>query len=236
MKRLWIADVHANVPAFEAVVADAGPCDEVVFLGDVVGYGPHPAQCIDLLMGLGGVRVQGNHDAAVSAVAGRTTRYSPPVWDEWSFDQLNDRQKAFLAALPAQGGTDCCGVPARLTHHPAGAPYLHPAMPDEVLGQYVRPEPGTMLVCGHSHRLIDRSIGGGRFVCLPPVGQPRNGDPRAGYAIEQAGVLSFRYVAYDVERTAADTARLPLDAGFLERWLRFLRTARDPEWSREYKG
>lgn len=45
MRRLLIADVHANLPAFEAVLRDAGPVDEVVFLGDIVGFGPHPAEC-----------------------------------------------------------------------------------------------------------------------------------------------------------------------------------------------
>ena len=49
MKRLWIADIHANLPAFEAVLADAGAVDDIVFLGDIVGFGPNPAECIELL-------------------------------------------------------------------------------------------------------------------------------------------------------------------------------------------
>ncbi|MBU0606911.1 MAG: metallophosphoesterase family protein, partial [Armatimonadetes bacterium] len=68
MKRLWIADVHANLPAFVAVLADAGAVDEVIFLGDVVGYGPHPAECVDLLARLQPQAVLGNHDAAVLAL------------------------------------------------------------------------------------------------------------------------------------------------------------------------
>ncbi len=46
MRRLWITDVHANLPALEAVLADAGVVDEIICLGDVVGWGPHPSACI----------------------------------------------------------------------------------------------------------------------------------------------------------------------------------------------
>ena len=61
MRRLWLADVHANLPAFEAVLADAGPVDEVLFLGDIVGYGPNPRECIDAVMKCS-VCLLGNHD------------------------------------------------------------------------------------------------------------------------------------------------------------------------------
>ena len=101
MKRLWIADVHANLPAFEAVLQNAGTVDEIVFLGDIVGYGPHPSACIDLLKHLQPKAVLGNHDASVLALGRRAARYSRPVnWDEWTHDQLNDSQLSYLAALP----------------------------------------------------------------------------------------------------------------------------------------
>lgn len=232
-----MADVHANLPAFEAVLSDAGGCDEIWFLGDIVGFGPNPGACVDLLKRCGAMGIRGNHDASVLAVGRRgETRSRPVNWDEWSYDQLSVEQRSFLASMPPQLDTTCCGAPAKLIHHPAGAPYLHPAMPDVVLAQHVRPYPGTVLVCGHSHRAIDRKLGGGRFVCLPPVGQPRNGDPRAGYAVEEQGALSFHYVEYDIERVASDIGRIGLHPGFQERWLRFLRTGKDPEWSREYGG
>ena len=94
MNRLWITDVHANFPAFESAVRDAGKVDEVVFLGDVVGCGPHPAECINLLMQLNPKAIQGNHDAAIVAIRGHALRELDPVdLNEWSFDQLNETQQ-----------------------------------------------------------------------------------------------------------------------------------------------
>src|SRR3989442_3099601 len=63
MRALVVADVHANLPALEAVLADAGPVDAVWCLGDVVGLGPWPQECADLLRERGALGVLGNHDA-----------------------------------------------------------------------------------------------------------------------------------------------------------------------------
>lgn len=235
MKRLWIADVHANLPAFVAVLADAGAVDEVIFLGDVVGYGPHPAECVDLLARLQPQAVLGNHDAAVLALQGGNADGGEPLnWDAWTAAQLSEGQLDWLAALPESLALSACGLPTLARHHQPGAPYLHPAMPDEVLAARVGELPAPLVLVGHSHRALDRTLAGHRLVCLPPVGQPRNGDPRAGYAIEEAGALAFHYVGYDVARTARDTQRIGLPEPFCSRWLNFLRTAHDPEWSREY--
>ena len=236
MRRLWVSDVHANLPAFEAVLRDAGPVDEVVFLGDIVGCGPHPAACVDLLRGLGPRAILGNHDAAVLAVGDRPReRSAHVVWDEWTFDQLEGSQRSFLEGLPEQLTISFCGLEASTLHNPAGAAYLHPEMPDPVLAGHLEAVPGPLVIFGHSHRWIDRALGGRRFVCIPPVGQPRNGDPRAGYAVECDGHLTVRYVTYDVERTVADVRAIGLEDSYTQRWIRFLRTGHDPEWSREYR-
>ncbi len=236
MRRLWIADVHANLPAFEAVVRDAGEIDEVIFLGDIVGYGPHPAACIDLLIQLDAKAILGNHDASVLAVRGRAARRSNPVdWDEWTFNQLNESQLSYLATLPSELAIVFRGVHAKAMHHPFGVPYLHPAMPDSVLASYLEAVPRPVVFCGHSHRQIDRTVDGRRYICIPPVGQPRNGDTRAGYAIENDGTLVFRFVPYDIERVVVDIRRIGLPGEFCQRWISFVRTGFDVEWSREYK-
>ena len=236
MRRLWIADVHSNLPAFEAVLRDAGTVDEAVFLGDIVGCGPHPAACVDLLRGLGPRAIVGNHDAAVLAAGERPRGNSGRVdWDEWTFDQLDRSQHSLLEGLPEQLTIASCGLEARVLHNPAGAAYLHPAMPDPVLAGHLEAVPGPLVVFGHSHRWIDRTIGGRRFVCIPPVGQPRNGDPRAGYAVECDGHLTPHFVTYDVDRTAGDVQAIGMENSYTERWIRFLRTGFDTEWSREYR-
>jgi predicted phosphodiesterase len=209
MTRLWLADVHANLPAFEAVLADAGEVDEVVFLGDVVGYGPHPAACVERLMSLGARAVLGNHDAAVLAWRERAAAPAVPLnWDQWTLGQLGPAHLAHLAALPetlSVLATHVVGLTSPLTH------------------------------CGHTHRARDRTVTGRRLISLPAVGQPRNGDLRAGYALEHGGGLAFHLVAYDVARVLADLERIGLPEAFLQRWTNFVRTGFDVEWSREYQ-
>ena len=235
VRRLWIADVHANLPASEAVIQDAGDVDEIVFLGDIVGCGPHPEACVDLLMGLDAMAVLANHDASILAVRASPSRRSNPAnWDEWTFDQLRESQLSYLEALPGELAIDFGGVNARAVHHPAGATYLHPAMPDSLLTTHLRAVSDPVVLCGHSHHQIDRTVKGRRYICIPPVGQPRNADTRAGYAVEQDGILSFCYVPYDVEQVVADVQQIGLDDKYCRRWICFLRTASDAEWSREY--
>jgi predicted phosphodiesterase len=236
MKRLWLADVHANLPAFEAVLAAAGSVDEVVFLGDIVGCGPHPAACVDRLRHLEAKAILGNHDASILALRGHAARRVHPVdWNEWTLDQLNASQLSYLASLPSELAIEFCGVKATLLHHPSGAPYLHPDMPDSVLAEHLQAVSASVVICGHSHRQIDRTVGRLRYVCIPPVGQPRNGDTRAGYALESDEALEFGFVPYDVERVVVDVERIGLADAFCQRWTRFLRAGFDLEWSRAYE-
>ncbi len=236
MTRLWLADVHANLPAFEAVLADAGEVDEVVFLGDIVGYGPHPAACVELLMSLGARAVLGNHDVAVLAWRERAAAPDAPLnWDQWTLGQLDLSHLAHLAALPETLCLSACGLSTVVRHQLPGAPYLHPAMPDGVLATHMAGLSSPLTLCGHSHRALDRTVSGRRLICLPAVGQPRNGDPRAGYALEHGGGLPFHVCAYDVARVLADLERIGLPEVFLQRWTNFVRTGFDVEWSREYR-
>lgn len=234
MRRLFLCDVHANLPAFEAVLEHAGPVDETFFLGDVVGCGPRPAECVDLLRSLGARAIGGNHDLAVLASARADGFPCTGNWDHWSLGQLDEARRQYLAALPAVMEVRSCGRATCLIHRSQAPHYLHPDMPDDLVDAYFRDVPGEAVYCGHSHRSMDRVIDGRRLVCLPPVGQPRNRDSRAGYAVEEGGQLRFGFAEYDVERVVGDLARTGLADAFRARWEQFLRTAWDAEWSREY--
>ena len=236
MKRLWITDVHASLPAFEAVLRAAGDVDEVVFLGDIVGYGPHPSECVDLLRTLCPKAIRGNHDSSVFSVKNHTFQNmkSDVDWDEWTFHQLDESQLRYLRALPDELTVVSAGHEIRAIHHPAGAPYLHPAMSDRLLAGYFQNISGAIVFFGHSHRMIDRVIDGRRFVCFPSVGQARNGDIRAGYGLEIDGKLNFRFVACDVRKVIADVHRIGLPEKFCERWINFISTGFDREWSRDF--
>jgi predicted phosphodiesterase len=210
---------------------DAGAVDEIVFLGDIVGFGPHPGECIDLLAEVSPIAILGNHDESILSMTPGSPSSS---WDQWARDRITDSQTAYLKALPRERSLPFGQQVAKLRHLVPGAPYLHPDMPDQVLRDCIAAIPDQFLVCGHSHRAIDRTLGARRLVCLPAVGQPRNRDPRAGYAIEVDGDLRFHFVAYDVERVVADINAIGLDETFRQRWVRFLRTGYDPDWSRDY--
>ncbi len=237
MKRLWLADVHANLPALEAVLEDAGPVDTAVFLGDFIGYGPFPSECVDLLRALDGSCIVGNHDTAVLALRGDAAPREDTahaIWEHWTLEQLDDDQLDYLDALPESLTMVAPSGPIEVIHAAPFGGYLHPGMPDWVFAKAFGEVPGTTVFIGHSHRHIDRNIDGHRLVCIRAVGQPRDGAPRAGYTLEQDGAFEDKRVAYDIERTVRATERLGLPEPFLTRWLRFLTTGRDVEWFPEY--
>ncbi len=103
MRCLVIGDIHANLPALEAVLADAGGFDEVWCLGDIVGYGPDPNECVDRLRQLPLRTVAGNHDyAAVGMVA--MSEFNPQARSAtmWTADCLSAANRHFLEELPLQ--------------------------------------------------------------------------------------------------------------------------------------
>ena len=236
-----LADVHANLPALDAVLAcarDAG-VDDYLFLGDAVGYGPHPGPCIERLAALEPVIcIRGNHDDAIGR--GETTLGMNRLAREvaaWSIGRLSGAQRAWLAGLPVEHRTDrwlaVHGAPRdpqrflayvyELTFrdnldsvHGSGAsvcfyghthvPFVHRRRPD-----------GTKEKLGA--REIDLEEPGDVLLVNPgSVGQPRDGDPRAAYALwdHQTGRVHFRRTPYPVESTIRDLRRagLPEDLTF----------------------
>lgn len=238
MTRLLLADVHANLPAFQAVLADAPPVDEILFLGDIVGYGPHPAQCVETLRTLKARCILGNHDTEILQLREQISlsekNGSSPhhVWLHWTLARLAEEHITFLGSLPTEYTLRFGETPVRVVHGTPGV-YLHERMPDAEVAQILSRYDTEVVVCGHAHRAIDRTVNGRRLVCIPAIGQPRDGDPRAGYALETEGHIEFRRVPYDVETVACDICAMGLPGAFEERWLRFLRTGHDPEWSRD---
>ena len=193
MRRLLIGDIHAMLPAFEAVLDAAGNVDQIVFLGDVVGYGPHPAACVDLLMSLGAKSVIGNHDAeVVSEPKYDLDSASSPhqYWLRWTYEQLTSAHREFLAALPVSLQFEDPDLGPIHVVHSVGDGRLYHGMDDAAVAGTIADVPGRIVLCGHSHRAIDRTIGGRRLVCLPGVGQFRDGEYRLVH-----GTVSLRRLA-----------------------------------------
>jgi diadenosine tetraphosphatase ApaH/serine/threonine PP2A family protein phosphatase len=212
-----LSDIHANLEALRAVLADAAPrTDGLLCLGDVVGYGADPVACIEIVAGRAHTLVGGNHEHAVAGLIDLEwfNAYARAA-AEWTRERLDDDHRAYLASLP-------------LVAQVADATLVHasPDRPDE--WEYLLtaqdgfdafPAFATRLCfIGHSHLAGTWSLGssgpehqagavdlelerGRRYlVNVGSVGQPRDRDPRAAYAIwdVERGTISTRRVVYDV--------------------------------------
>ena len=239
VRTLIVSDIHGNLAALEAVVRDAeagGPIDGVWCLGDTVGYGPQPKECVEHLQSMGAIWVAGNHErAATGAIS--TDDFNPDAAAAaiWTAAQLSERQSRALDALPeVVTGGDFTLVHGTLRNpiweylYSEEAALAHLSLQETAYGlvghthvpavAYQHPdwtERCRMYGVGHAEtvRLSER----GKMVLNPgSVGQPRDHDPRAAYAVFEAdaGEILFSRVEYPI----SETQRLMTDAG-LPRWL-----------------
>ena len=209
-----LSDVHANRAALEAALAEADRrgAGALVCLGDVVGYGPDPEVCVDLVRERCAVTVLGNHDAAVArdeglAVLPADGQEAARRHREW----LSDDQLAWLAGLPLVAESHGATLAHAGPRDPASWPRLD-SFP-RVQAQFGAFDTPICFV-GHSHRpaVVSDAMGvftvrpGHRFVVdVGSVGQPRDRDPRLSFAMydAEAGTVETVRVAYDVARTVA---------------------------------
>ncbi len=219
MRVLLISDVHANLTALEAVLNDAEAYEGVWFLGDLVGYGPDPNECIERIRALPDlVALMGNHDAAT------LDQLSTDAFNEdarqsviWTRDALSPESVAYLGELPDKVKVvDDVTLAHGSPRQPVWEYILNAKTATENFFFFVTP----FCFVGHTHlprifRLSDSRAQADLFVpienacfelsprlILNPgsVGQPRDRDPRAAYAIFdlETKMIEFRRVAYDV--------------------------------------
>ncbi|WP_254864505.1 metallophosphoesterase family protein [Halovivax gelatinilyticus] len=208
MQIALISDVHANRVALEAVFDDCPPVNAVVCAGDVVGYNPWPGECVDRLREGDVPTVMGNHDRAVVEERGFRGNEMADAGVEYASAELTDEQRAWLASLPER---------RRLFDGRVRVVHGHPDDPD----RYTYPERFSprlldeedVLVLGHTHVQHVERYAEGIVVNPGSVGQPRDGDPRAGYAILDLDALTvdLHRVEYDVRavQEAIHEAELP---------------------------
>jgi len=233
MRRLFLTDIHATLPALDAVIERAGSVDAIYCLGDIVGYGPHPGVCIDRLMDLGAHCLLGNHDREV---LGPSPVIEGPLdghqtWLRWTHAQISPKQRRFLASCPQSTQIDLSGRTATLVHGEQSEHRLHPNMPDHMIASGLGGVSGEIILFGHFHCRFERTIAGRRYIGLKAVGQARQHDPWAGYAIEQDGHLVHYAAHYDHDAVVHDLDAIGLPVAFRKRWERYLRSGFDREWS-----
>ncbi len=193
-----LSDIHGNLPALQAVVADATArgCTQFISLGDVAGYYAQPGECIDLLRELGAPNVLGNHDSYITL--DQNCPRSRVV------TQIINYQKAILRADQVdwlKGSHDFIRADDCLFVH--GGPedprdqYLYTISRDKI------PPDVRLLFSGHTHVQVLADFGEQRYCNPGSTGQPRDGDNRAAYATLDAGQVMLHRVSYDIDRTAA---------------------------------
>lgn len=219
MPRLAIvSDVHANLVALRAVLADvdAHGADGLVVAGDAIGFGPNPCEVVDLLRGRGARMIRGNHEK--DYVAGYDSPDRPESWAtsprlrsfRWGMERLGAARRAFLGALPDSLMLD----DATLVIHGSPRNVRDSVLPwstDEELEAMYAGDPSRLVFMGHTHRFHVRDLPSRRLVNVGSVGMPLDGDTRASYVLlDDDHRLTPRRVPYDVEAhlAAFDTTGL----------------------------
>lgn len=205
-----VSDIHANRVALDAVLADMPPVDVLLCAGDVVGYNPWPVASLDLIRERADATVQGNHDRMVASGRPVGVNAMAQAGIQYAHDQLDQRDLAWLEELPRS--VTCCDGRVRVVHdHPDPDRLDHYTRPEEFGPHLLGDE--DVLVLGHTHVQHHEVYDAGIVVNPGSVGQPRDRDPRAAYAVLdlEDGSITEHRVEYDVETVidAVEDAGLP---------------------------
>jgi putative phosphoesterase len=204
----FISDIHSNLEALGAVLDEVGGI-EVFCLGDMVGYGASPNQVLDLLKQRNVTCIIGNHDFAAMTRNFSDFNSRAAVAAAWTSNQLTQDNMHFLQGLPRQRAMELAGEKVFLTH---GSPddnlweYVLPATHSDLFDFYLEKLSVSVIALGHTHHPFVWSGRDGTIFNPGSVGQPRDGDRRASYAMLSVGHgdidVEHRRVEYDVETSA----------------------------------
>jgi predicted phosphodiesterase len=195
-----LSDIHANHPALEAVLDDCPSVDKIVCAGDIIGYNPWPAACIDRIRSVASVVVQGNHDRMIDTPQQYEHNKMAHAGLKYAEEELSSEQRAWLKRLPEQ--TDIADGAYRLVHSHPDPDQLDSYVTSEEFAElqpYLDEYDG--LILGHTHIQHKTTIDGKLIVNPGSVGQPRDSDPTAAYAVLDTGrnTVALRRTAYDID-------------------------------------
>jgi putative phosphoesterase len=216
-----LGDIHGNLKALEAVLADARSKGTTFFLnaGDLLGYGPFPEEVVRLARSSELISVVGNFDLKALSIGEcqkeTAMEQKKLLAFRWAYDNLSAESREYLKELPHEVRFEVAGTKFLLTH---GSPtsideHLGPGTSLERLTELARSSGAQVIIVGHSHRDMIKRVEGTLFINTGSVGRPDDGDPRATYAIMTTEPLQVEHVKveYDVESTveAVRAKRLP---------------------------
>jgi len=213
MRILVIADIHSNWPALAAIQE---PFDACLFVGDIVDYGTDPVPCITWAKQYVTAGIRGNHDHAVAqritARGGKGFRRLAAATRPLQWDLIDPKRLKYLARLPVTQHVEIDGQTFFLVH----------ATPRDPMDEYLSDDPDAWnerlqnikadFVCvGHTHIPCHLQLEDKQLLNPGSVGQPRDGDPRASYAIIEDGEVQIRRVEYDIDATIRQMRETGID-------------------------
>jgi putative phosphoesterase len=223
-----ITDIHANLPALQAALAriDELEVDGVYCGGDLVGYGPHPDAVCALIAERAIPTIYGNYDHAIArdledcgcAYVTPDDRELGQRSVDWTLAHTGQASKDFMRSMPFDLRFAVGESSVHLVH---GSPrkvneYLFEDKPARLYERLAAAEAADVLVFGHTHRPWIREFGGVLFVNCGSVGKPKDGDPRAAFAVLEAHddrvCARVERVEYDAASVAREVAAVGLPA------------------------
>ncbi len=231
MRLAFLSDIHANQPALLNVIDDIATqeVDKTYCLGDLVGYGPTPNKVIDTIRFLRFPTVMGNYDEGVGfdrgdcgcAYVTDEDKINGQASIEWTTERVTPDNKEFLRNLLGKIEFTVDGLRFLLIH---GSPrrineYLYEDRPEASLMRILDPLDIDVMVCGHTHKQYHRQVAGIHIINDGSVGKPKDGDPRACYAIldtDEALSVEFRRVEYPIGLVAKRIIDTGLPRAFAE--------------------
>jgi len=244
MKLLVLSDIHANFPALKAVIDDVSSYDYAVFLGDSVDYGPNPNEVLEWIKENVDFVLMGNHDKAVAynidCMCGeRTHELSVYTRNEISLKLLREEYIKYLRSLPEKKIIDIEGYQIYAVHASPLNPlygYAYPNMSEDRFKKMVLYESdqfevkkevtSDMILLGHTHIQFKKKVDNKIIVNPGSVGQPRDGDSRAAYAMIDLDNLNIDFfrTSYPIEETINSFLKLKIAQKYLNQLITILKS------------
>jgi len=203
MRILLVADIHGNWPALKAIEESFDFC---LFLGDLVDYGLEPTPCIDWIRNKASYAIRGNHDHGVAQfvkVTGRNGfKYLTSVTRPITQERISSSDRRYLGSLPVSRRLNLDGTRFLMVHATPRDPFDEYAIADVDFWARRLVDVDANVVCvGHTHHPYALEVGDKLVINPGSVGQPRDGDPRASYAIIDNQHVELKRIDYPVDET-----------------------------------
>jgi putative phosphoesterase len=225
MKLAIVADIHSNHQALKAVTREMEreDIDQVVCAGDIVGYGASPNECCHIVRDVAAHAVLGNHE--ISALTNDATGMNPyaAAASRWTASALEEGSHRYLGSLEIESKFEAGDMKVAM-YHGSVRSAIEYVYEDEINEDIVRSSGGDLLILGHTHVPYVKDFGSIMAINPGSVGQPRDGDSRASFAVLDTKMRScvVRRVGYDIDGAseailAAGLPRLLAERLFLGR-------------------